>query len=56
MEDAMEKAKADKPLNENKSEEEKLDDALDDSFPTSDPPAMTAPHRPKKPETASLDS
>jgi hypothetical protein len=28
-----------------KSEEAKLDDALDDTFPASDPPAMTEPHR-----------
>ena len=27
-----------------KSEEAKLDDALDDSFPASDPPSMTEPH------------
>jgi hypothetical protein len=27
------------------TEEDKLDDALDDSFPASDPPAMTEPHR-----------
>lgn len=27
------------------SEEEKLDDALDDSFPASDPLSMTDPHK-----------
>jgi len=28
-----------------KSEDAKLDEALDDTFPASDPPAMTEPHR-----------
>ena len=27
-----------------KTEDAKLDDALDDSFPASDPPSMTEPH------------
>jgi hypothetical protein len=40
---------------EPKTDEDRLDNALDDSFPASDPPAMTAPHRPKKPQTGNLD-
>lgn len=41
------KAKMDKTpkKDRSKSEEDKLDDALDDTFPASDPPAMTQPHR-----------
>ena len=27
-----------------KTEDEKLDDALDETFPASDPPSMTEPH------------
>jgi len=27
------------------TQDEKLDDALDDSFPASDPPSMTDPHK-----------
>jgi hypothetical protein len=46
MEDVMDKkektAIKDTP---NVTEEDKLDDALDDSFPASDPPAQTEPHR-----------
>ena len=30
-----------------KTEDEKLDDALKGTFPASDPPAMTIPHRPR---------
>lgn len=37
----MKDAKKDKAL----SEEDKLDDALDDSFPASDPPSQTDPHK-----------
>jgi hypothetical protein len=37
----MKDAKKDKTL----SQEEKLDDALDDSFPASDPPSQTDPHK-----------
>jgi hypothetical protein len=47
----MEKQKSPKPKGQPKTEEDRLDDTLDDSFPASDPPAMTAPHRPKKNET-----
>ena len=37
--------KNEKPIKQNRSktEDAKLDDALDDSFPASDPPAMTEP-------------
>ena len=37
----MKDAKKDTSL----SQEDKLDDALDDSFPASDPPSMTDPHK-----------
>jgi hypothetical protein len=39
----MEKLTDDKKVPVTK--DEKLDDALDDSFPASDPPSMTDPHR-----------
>ena len=34
-----------------KHREDLLDDALDDSFPASDPPSMVTPHRPQFHET-----
>jgi hypothetical protein len=42
---AMDKTRAKDQNKSVKSEDEKLDDALDDTFPASDPPAMTEPYR-----------
>jgi hypothetical protein len=39
-----------------KTEEEKLDDALDDSFPASDPPSMTDPTKRVGTKTPKKDS
>ena len=41
----MDKTRAKDQNKSVKSEDEKLDDALDDTFPASDPPAMTEPYR-----------
>jgi hypothetical protein len=47
--------KGGKPL----TKDEKLDEALEDSFPASDPPSMTDPHRStvkKKPKMPEIDA
>ena len=41
---------------ERKNEEKELDKALEDSFPASDPPAMTSPSSITGPEVASHDT
>ncbi len=49
MENASNSAKP--PVKGKPSEQEKLDDALDDSFPASDPPSQTDPDKgPKRQE------